>query len=261
MIRSSLRRLKQWAFPVPPLQYVSGWSLVPPGDITTLLPKEQVPTPETKGMEFEPFSAHLARPHHQLAPVRTVELSNIRYCPTNHCLLKDDGTVLLESTGPGARPVPLNQKALERPVLRLPGTAVPFHCFFQTYYHLLIDTLSRFDLLNFEHFRTYPSISLLCPGGLTPVENFLVRALLPDNVTICPIAPNALYAPDRMLLTSFITTRSSGYLRGPFATRLRSRVSQPFNAPRRLLLSRQDANTRRICNEDELYNRLRPFGF
>lgn len=261
MIRSSLRRLKQWAFPVPPLQYVSGWTLVPEGDITTLLPAQRVPTPEAAEMDFIPFSAYLKSPTYTAPTVRSAVLRGTRYCPTNHCVVAENGDIILESTGPGARPVELQRRALQRPTKRIPGLAVPFRCFFNNYYHTLVDNLSRFDLLNFDHFRKYPSISLLCPGGLTPLEAFFVRSLLPENVTICPIEPGVMYAPDGLLLNSFITARSSAYLRGPYVERLRSGVRQPSVAPRRLLLSRRDANTRRVRNEPALLDRLRPFGF
>ena len=236
-----------------------------PETIATLLPERRVPTPETAGMTIEPINAHLAGPVYTAPRVRTALIPDLRYCPTNHCLVAPNGTVVLESTGPGARPVPLDLNALRRPTERIDGIATPLRCFFNDFYHLLVDNLSRVDLLNRAYFRSLPSISLLCPGGLTELEAYVVKPLLPPNVTVRSVDPGVLYQPDRMLVNTFITCRASGYLRGPFVQRLHRHFdvpARPTSPAARIVISRRKATKgRHIVNEAALMNRLRPLGF
>ena len=245
------------------VEYVRLDEIAPPGSLTTLLPATTVPTPETASMAFEAFNGHLKRPAYTAPPVRSLLHSGLRYCPTNHCLLTEEGAVVRESTGPGARPVPLNKAALERPVTRVPGVAVPLRCFFNDFYHLLVDNLARFDLLNFDHFRQFSTISVLCPGGPTEQEAFFLNALMPPNVRVMAVPKDTLYEPDQCLVNTFVTSRSSGYLRGPYVERLRARLglTPPGHATERILISRRHASRRRIQNEDELLTALRPLGF
>ena len=239
--------------------------VVPSGSIDTLLSEQTVPTPETAAMEIESINAHLQGPEYTVPRVRTALVPGLRYCTTNHCLVTPSGAVVLESTGPGARPVALNTSALQGPTKRIEGIATPFRCFFNDFYHLLIDNLSRFDLLNLEYFRSFPSISLLCPGGLTELEAYFVKPLLPPNVTVRTVTPGVLYQPDRMLVNTFVTCRASGYLRAPFVRRIRDihtlRDTTSSPAARILISRRHAAKGRHILNEEALLERLRPLGF
>ena len=266
-LRLSLHRLRSLlsSFLKREVAYTTLEEVAPPGTIATLLPELEVPTPETANMEIEPVNGHLSGPVYTAPRVRTALVSGLRYCPTNHCLLTSGGAVVLESTGPGARPVPLDTSALRQPTERIEGIAVPLRCFFNDFYHLLVDNLSRVDLLNLPHFRSFPNISLLCPNGLTKLEAYFVERLLPSNVTVCPVAPGVLYRPDRMLVNTFITCRASGYLRGPFIPRLRRHFDIPDtlpSLPKRIFISRRRAaKGRHVLNEEALLSRLRPLGF
>jgi capsular polysaccharide biosynthesis protein len=228
------------------------------------MPEKHVETPETTQMTFEAFSRDLSAPIYTAPAVYTTTLSGARYCSTTHCVLDERGALITESTGPGGRPLSFPPWTFDRPVRRISGLATSFRCCFNDFYHLLVDNLSRLDLLNFDPFRDYPSISLMCPE-LTPLERFFVEKLLPENVTIVETPPGYLYEPDQFLFNTFITSKASGYLRGPFVNRLRTRLGLASpNRPRteRILVSRAQApKGRRILNEDDLFDALRPFGF
>jgi hypothetical protein len=228
-----------------------------------LLPEERVPTPETAKMTFEAFSRDLSAPVYTAPTVHTTTLSGARYCATTHCVLDPRGAVINESTTPGGRPLYFPPGTFNRPVRPISGVATSYRCCFNDFYHLLVDNLPRLDLLNFDHFRDYPSISLMCPE-LTPLERFFVEKLLPENVTIVETPPGYLYEPDQFLFNTFITSKASGYLRGPFVNRLRTRLGLAPDRPRteRILVSRAQApKGRRILNEADLFDALRPFGF
>lgn len=264
MFNQALQKLGVFSRPPTEVPYTDLATIAPSGSLHTLLPARRVPTPETERMPFNAFSEHLNRPTYVAPEVRSALLSGVRYCPTNHCLVDAHGAVLRESTGPGARRVDLNHRALHRPPTSIEGVATSLRCHFNDFYHFLIDNLSRFDLLNLEYFRSFPSIALLCPGGLTKLEAFFVEKLLPANVSVLDVSPGTLYAPDQFLFNTFITSQSSGYLRGPFVERLQKRLS-PGRAPlrtERIYVSRRRASKgRRIYNEDALMDRLRLFGF
>lgn len=261
MLHSLLRKLRTLTFP--PTRYVGLRNTVSRGPLHMLLPEEHIPTPETAQMQFGAFSENLASPVYTAPAVYSVPLYGALYCATTHCVLDQSGAVIKESTGPGGRSLYFAPGTFSRPVRRISGVATAFRCCFHDFYHLLVDNLSRVDLLNFEYFRSFPSISLLCPE-LTPLEAFFLDKLLPDNVSVVPVDPRFLYEPDQFLFNTFITSRASGYLRGPYVQRLRNRLDLPASSPRteRILVSRRRAaKGRRIRNEDELLAALRPLGF
>jgi len=261
MIHSIAHKLRALVFP--PVQYVALANAASRGPLHVLMPEARVPTPETAGMTFEAFSQNLSAPVYTAPTVYTTTLSGARYCATTHCVLDKQGAVLNESTTPGGRPLYFPPGTFNRPVRPIRGVATSFRSCFNDFYHLLVDNLPRLDLLHFDHFRDYPSISLLCPA-LTPLERFFVEKLLPENVTIVETAPGYLYEPDQFLFNTFITGKASGYLRGPFVNRLRTRLNLSSAAPRteRILVSRTHAEKgRRVLNEDDLLDALRPFGF
>lgn len=264
MLNQTLHTLGLFSRSTAEISYTDLETIAPAGSLRTLLPAKRVPTPEAETMPFNAFSAHLNRPTYVAPEVRSALLPGVRYCPTNHCVVDAHGAVLRESTGPGARHVGLARRALRSPTTPVDGVATVLRCHFNDFYHFLVDNLSRLDLLNLEYFRSFPSISLLCPGGLTNLEAFFVEKLLPANVSVLDVPEGTLYAPDQLLFNTFITSRSSGYLRGPFVDRLQKRLA-PGRVPlrtERIYISRHRARKgRRIHNEDALMDRLRLLGF
>jgi hypothetical protein len=233
---------------------------------TVLLEGESVPTPEAATMSLDPFAGYLKAPSYWAPTVVSAELTGALFCPVNNCVMTADREVVAESTGPGARAVQIDAHALLETLAMEPveGVWTALRCPFNDFYHFLIDNLSRFDLLNEPFFRRYPQINVFCPGGLSPLEEFFVSRLCPDNVRLVPVERGHLYRPETYLFNSFMTKRASGYVRGGFVERLRERVGvkpAPRRPGNRILISRAGAASRRIRNEDDLLQALSPLGF
>jgi hypothetical protein len=231
-----------------------------------LLEGESVPTPETAAMSLDPFAGYLKAPSYWAPTVVSAELTGALFCPVNNCVMTADREVVAESTGPGARAVQIDTHALlETSALEaVAGVWTALRCPFNDFYHFLIDNLSRFDLLNEPFFRRYPQINVFCPGGLSPLEEFFVSRLCPENVRLVPVERGRLYRPETYLFNSFITKRASGYVRGGFVERLRESVGvrpTPRRPGNRILISRAGAANRRILNETDLLQALSPLGF
>jgi hypothetical protein len=265
MFSDVLRPLKRLYSEPPSLDSTSLAEAFPAVSTHVLLESEEVPTPETRDMSFSEFYTDLDAPVHQTRPVYTVLLDDVFFCPTNHVITSPSREVIRESAGPGRTPFGVNEEAILHPgdINAIEGICTTFRCLFDNYYHLLIDHLSRFDLLNQPFFSRYENINLLCPGGLRPEEEFFVSKMVPSNVTVVPLEQRGLYRPETYLFLSFPTRRASAYIPGPYVERLRSRTLQrrsPDNS-RRLYISRRNASARRVRNEEALMNRLRPLGF
>jgi hypothetical protein len=229
------------------------------------LDSREVPTPETEDMSFGEFYSYLDSPTYRTPPVYTALLEDVLFCPTNNVIMTPDRTVIEESAGPGASPFCVDDRAIvdKDHVEPLSGICTGLRSSLDSYYHFLVDYLSRFDLLNEDYFSRYGRINLLCPGGLRPTEEYFLSRLRPPNVRIVPLEDDVLYRPEKYLFLSFPTRRSSAYIPGPFVERLRERVlHQDVDArTRRLYISRRQATDRRLENEDALMRQLRPLGF
>jgi hypothetical protein len=217
-------------------------------------------------MSIDPFAGYLKAPSYWAPTVVSAELTGALFCPVNSCVMTADREVIAESTGPGARAVQIDAHALleTSAIEAVEGVWTALRCPFNDFYHFLIDNLSRFDLLNEPFFRRYPQINVFCPGGLSPLEEFFVSRLCPDNVRLVPVERGRLYRPETYLFNSFMTKRASGYVRGGFVERLRERVGvrpTPRRPGNRILISRAGAANRRILNEADLLQALSPLGF
>lgn len=216
-------------------------------------------------MSFNNFLSYLDAPTHRTRTVYTAVLDDVLFCPTNNVITTPDRTLIEESAGPGKNTIEVSDGAITSTdqVESIDGFCTAFRCSFSSYYHLLIDNLSRFDLLNLPYFSRFDNINLLCPGGLRPLEEYFLSKLLPSNVTVVPLEENVLYKPDKYVFLSFPTRRASAYIPGPFVDRLRTRTLRR-DAPdrtRRLYISRRKTSIRRVENEDSLMEYLRPLGF
>ena len=216
-------------------------------------------------MKFDPFYAYVNSPTYETPQVYTTLLEDVLFCPVNNIILRKDRKIVKESAGPGRKTFGVDQRAIfgARDVEPIDGLCTSFRSSFDNYYHLLIDHLSRFDLLNHEYFAQFDEIKLLCPGGLRSTEQYFVAKLLPCNVKIVSLEKGVLYRPEKYLFNSFLTQRASAYIPGPFIDRIqeRTRPSGVTNRDKRIYVSRADARHRKVLNEDDLVSRLQKYGF
>ena len=266
MIQRALRSIRRLYSDPPSLPSTPVSEAYPSVSMHRLIDPVEVPTPETRDMSFNDFHSYVDAPTYRSLPVRTALLEGVLFCPKNNVIMTPKRTVIQESAGPGAKTFHVDDDAalLHTDVSEpISGVSTALRCSFDNYYHFLVDNLSRFDLLNEEYFSQYEQINLLCPGGLRPTEEYFVSKLCPSNVSIRNLEPNVLYRPEKYLFLSFPTRRSSGYIPGPFVSRLRKRIltEEAASRTRRLYISRRKASHRRVRNEEALMRALRSLGF
>jgi hypothetical protein len=221
-------------------------------------------------------------------------LHDVLYCPAHNILLTPDGKrVIRESVSTQRDPDNLNTELLKKNrthIEVLEGYATQLRGRYKAYSHFLIEELSRLAFLNHSYFDTFPEIQLLVPGGFrnldSPIstpedtihfpegqgpisyeEEYFVSRISPGNLQTRPVRRDRMYRVRNYLFVSFVA--SEGYWFVPkFAL---NHVTQAFyrtpnqadsnSHPRRLYISRDRSNHRRITNEDALLACLEPFGF
>jgi hypothetical protein len=221
-------------------------------------------------------------------------LHDVLYCPAHNILLTPDGKrVIRDSVTTQRDPDNLNSELLKKNrahIEVIEGYSTQLRGRYKAYSHFLIEELPRLAFLNHPYFDSFPAIQLLVPGGFrnldapisTPQdpihfpegqgpisyeEEYFVSRISPDNLEVKPIRRDRLYRLRNCLFVSFVA--SEGYWFVPeFAL---DQITDAFyDAPsqndrndrsRRLYISRNKSNHRRITNEDALLARLEPLGF
>ena len=132
------------------------------------------------------------------------------------------------------------------------------------YYHWIIDCLPRTYLL--AQARVTGPVALLVPEPLAPFQRVSLQCCLPEHVQIVPVAEPWVQV-ERLLLPSFVSEPSTGYLPTDCLRYLRSRIFDHLGihasrAPtRRLYVSRAGTAHRRIINEPAIIESLLQLGF
>lgn len=229
----------------------------------TLMEGQSVATPETANMHLDPFAAYVKGPEYWTPTVTTSSLERVLFCPVNNCIMRNDRVVVSESTGPGARAIGLNSRALQNSRIETcKGVWTALRCPFNDFYHFLVDNLSRFDLLHDPEFAQYDTINVFCPGGLSDLEHYFLSRLCPQNVQLVPVSKDRVYQPEIYLFNSFVTKRASGFVREPFLSRVQRRIiGRDKGSTARILISRARSSSRRIRNEAQLVQALKTLGF
>lgn len=218
--------------------------------------------PSLQHVELDDLSRYLTGGVYQTPEVFTAELPDVRLCPVNNIALTANREALAETTGPGARAVDIRWRQIPARVTPVEGLCTLLRCPYNTFYHLIIDNLTRFSLLHRPYFRRYERIRLLVPGGLNPLERYFLSRLCPDNVEVVNVRAGRLLQPERYLYLSFVTAQSVGYVPAGITRLIRQAVLPGGSGrPRRLIISRERARMRRITNHAALAAALRPMGF
>jgi len=234
-------------------------------DWVPLYPEERHPTPEVLDMKLDSFYAHLKQPSYTAPALRTAILPAVNFCPVNDIVYTEDDVIIAETTGPGARAAGIDWSAIEKvhPEKSIDGPATALRCPFKNHYHLLVDNLPRLLLLHHPHFRSFPKIKVLCPGGATEKESFFLSHLLPPNAVIENIPAEGPYQIEEYLFLPFSTIQGSGYLHRQLVKTYRELlgISCARKATERIYISRRKATSRRVVNESDLFPELGKRGF
>jgi hypothetical protein len=194
-------------------------------------------------------------------------LPEVLFCPQNHVLLTADRAIIRESLkpptqdGPPERTnYPFDPEALTvGSVADIEGVCTTFRCYFQNYYHTLIDNFPRLYLLHKEPWASIPEIKLLLADGPSPLEAFLIEKLCPPNVVVCPIDTGQLYQTDSFVFPSFLGRSGRPLLPGEYLDFVRSKLlpDRPPRRDKRIYISRQGTGTRRLLNAQDVIDRFR----
>jgi len=145
-------------------------------------------------------------------------------------------------------------------VIRITGVGVRQ----KNYYHVLVDSLPRLYLLNQPEYQNIDEIKLLFSSKPTTLERFYIKKLAPKNVQITVIDnPESLYLIDKLIFPSYLSSADCGYLPSVYIEYFRDKVlpkreSKKVNL---IFISRIKASSRRLINEDEIFESLSPYGF
>jgi hypothetical protein len=153
-----------------------------------------------------------------------------------------------------------------RPV-RIRGTVTTIlNVFGDNLWHWLVDSIPRLVSLR----RALPAgerVTLVLPDTLHPAERDVLAALLPGNVSLRVLPKRTWVRADRVLLPSFLSGHSNGFLPEDWIREIREDVFRAFRLPpapeprERIWVSRAGDRHRRVRNEDAALEALAPFGF
>lgn len=239
---------------------------------TCLIPPETVDTIEAKKMPFRSLSRHLQKDSYTTPPIFTTELSGVYYIPKYSIVLTKDRKIILESLVHNINKSALMkylswQDVFDSKAETITGWCSIFQANWHGYYHTLVDSIPRSYLLNNIKSSKLEKIKLLCCNEPNKIEKYLIPKIAPANVELTSVSENKLYYLEKLILPTFLTEQSAGYLPSKYVANLHNKVSPKFCDPQknRIFISRiRRANSRskrHILNEKELFYELKKRGF
>ena len=151
--------------------------------------------------------------------------------------------------------------------MRIQGSvATILNVFGENVWHWLIDSLPRIVSLG----KAVPAaerVTLLLPNTLHEAQRELLGHLLPANVSVRVLPKRTWVRADRVILPSFLSGHSNGFLPADYLSEIRTRIFRGFGLPEtstprgRIFVSRQGDRHRRVRNEGAVMEALAPLGF
>ncbi|MEQ8384562.1 MAG: glycosyltransferase family 61 protein [Coleofasciculus sp. A1-SPW-01] len=132
------------------------------------------------------------------------------------------------------------------------------------HYHTLIDRVPRLYLLNQPAYENIDEIKLLYPIEPSTKERFFIERLAPKNVKISVVENlDSIYLIDKLIYPTLMSNQDCGYLPSAYVEYFRDKVLPKRESKKvnRIFISRSKAKKRKIINEDELFEALKPYGF
>jgi capsular polysaccharide biosynthesis protein len=127
-----------------------------------------------------------------------------------------------------------------------------------TYFHWMVDILPRIELLRQSG---WPFDWLVTNNTNEPFQQETLETLGIPLAKVLPSDEHPHIQAQNLVVPSFVsslgwaTKRSLTFLRRTFTNK------QPLNTPKRIYISRQQAKYRKLLNEEEVMDVLRPLGF
>lgn len=193
----------------------------------------------------------------------TAILKNGLYCPINQAIMGPDARLVRESVDRGGllETPRYDMSYLKMRPGHIGGHAMVLRSGSSVYYHVLMDSAMRLLALWRPRLRQLDEIQLLTSEQPSPLVEYLVERLAPNNCRIVVLKSDRRYQVDELIFTTFKT--NLGYIPYHYAEMFRNRLlpDRPSRRDRRILISRENATHRRISNLDELKAALAAFGF
>lgn len=149
-------------------------------------------------------------------------------------------------------------------------------CFSATnYFHILIDTLPRLWSLRHPYFND-KKITLLLPYQRNEDLNTIIKLIIPKNIILKKASKYKRYFCKNYIHLPYLSQPrintqdlkpSAGHIPNEYLSFLRKLVNDQFNISDKIVpdkniyINRSDAGTRRIINEKDLLDALRPYNF
>jgi capsular polysaccharide biosynthesis protein len=226
-----------------------------------------ISTPEALSMPFYHDAKHLQNKTYLTPDLYTINLQNVIYSSDYHILLTKSREILTDSISTQKNKEQFSIKNLYfSKELKLSGYYAVFKSHKNEYYHTLIDNLPRLYLLNQPDYKALQNIRLLCSERLNQAETFFLDKLLPENVSLFPVASHQLLLLENLIFPTFLTRRFAGYLPSQYINWFLEKVlpKRPRNKKNRIFISRvatERGKLRCILNEDDLFEQLKLYGF
>lgn len=256
------------------------------------IPSTKLATPEITSMPHLSvhFKAKSLPKNVSLAESYTVNLNQVIYCPKEEVLLTQSRKLIIESAS-ALNMVPPDHifrgMVDESPITDI-CTVIRSTRMHRNYGHCLVDCLPRLYLLNQPEYQDIDEIKLLFSTEPTPIEKFVIEKLAPKNIKI-KIVENRkkLYLVDRLIFPSFLNCPSDfssdlpkpslynflftpnwryqlcGALPNIYLDYFHERILPQRQRKKinRIFISRAKVSSRNIINEDELFDKLKKYGF
>ncbi len=153
-----------------------------------------------------------------------------------------------------------------RPVRIRGSVATILNVFGDNLWHWLIDSLPRLVSLAKEMPAREP-VTLVLPDTLHAAQREILAALLPSSFSVLVLPKRTWVRADRVILASFLSGHSNGFLPPEYASVIRDRVFRGLGLRGtkglrgRIWVSREGDRHRRVRNESEVMEAIAPLGF
>jgi len=225
---------------------------------------ESVSTPEALTMPYHEDAIHLKKDRYLVPTLFTAILRDVYYCSAYNVILNRKKEMVRDSSGTMVRSRYFNLKYFYGVSRRqISGYCASLRSVSNNYYNLLIRNLPRLHALSLDPYKKLKEIQLLVVGDLNPSESYFLPKICPDNVRVTFVEDKHLYDIQTYIYAPFLTQKSAGYLPKSYLKFFHDQVlpKRRRKKTERILVSREDAKTRHMLNEDLLYKKLCKMGF
>jgi capsular polysaccharide biosynthesis protein len=224
---------------------------------------------DLQSLPLEPESIGVRSVSTATRPMRAWFLSDTLIAPADGVVLAGRGrNTVAESLNTGPESLNMGQEQTLRLVRRLAqprpsslsGTSTLLFSPNRNYYHSLVDNLARLCGLGLPPLAS-TQVKAVYHEPLTAVERYVLDRIRPPNVSLEPLASEALVRAEAFVLPTFPAWRYSGWLPRWYLDRLRMALlpDRPSRRSERLYIVRR--GHRRVTNEEDLLRTLGRHGF